>query len=80
MYKIAIQFRNNPEEIHNRLVKSMPIVGDYLRVSLDHEQFAAQFFHKSVRVVAIHHTLFVEKYLNDYDKSEVDAIIIIEDV
>ena len=77
MYKIAIQYRNNPNEIHNRLVKSMPVVGNSLRLSLNHSH---QFFHKVVRVVDIQHTLFVEKYLNDYHVSEPDAIIIIEDV
>lgn len=76
MYKISIKFGNNDDEYHYRLVKSMPIVGDYIRLSTN-EEASFKFFHTSVRVVSIVHTAFIESHLEDYHKAEPHAIVIV---
>lgn len=76
MYKISIKFRNNDDEYHYRLVKSMPAVGDYIRLSTNNEA-SFKFFHTTVKVVSIVHTAFIESYLEDYHKAEPHAIVIV---
>ena len=77
MYKISIKFRNNDEEYYDRIVKSMPQIGESIRLSIDSPE-GYKFFLRTARVVDIIHTAFVEGRL--YHENEPHAIVVISPI